>query len=128
LSRDEFLDLLGATNLIPGPNSTELALHISLQRAGWRGLFVAGTAFVAPSALMVAGLAVGYVRWGTLPAAVTIFAGIEAVMIAVVIHALVGLGRAAAGASAVLLWWRRPNPGWLVLMGVAAGLVRYATG
>src|SRR3954469_15679256 len=57
LTREEFLDLLGATNLIPGPNSTEMAIHIGHRRAGWLGLLVAGAAFILPAALMVGALA-----------------------------------------------------------------------
>ena len=56
LTREEFLDLLGATNLIPGPNSTELAIHIGHRQAGWRGLLLAGTCFILPAALIVSGL------------------------------------------------------------------------
>src|SRR6187200_1417706 len=67
LTRQEFLDLLGATNLIPGPNSTEMAIHIGHRRAGWRGLLVAGTAFIVPAMLIVIGLAWAYVRYGALP-------------------------------------------------------------
>src|SRR5574339_232927 len=55
LTHDEFLDLLGATNLIPGPNSTEMAIYIGHRRAGWAGLLVAGTCFIVPAMLMVLG-------------------------------------------------------------------------
>src|SRR5687768_18441405 len=68
LDRDEFLDLVGATNLIPGPNSTELAIHIGRARAGWPGLIVAGTCFILPAMLIVLALAWAYVRFGSLPA------------------------------------------------------------
>ena len=57
LGRDEFLDLLGATNLIPGPNSTEMAIHIGWRRAGWQGLVVAGLAFILPAVLVVLAIA-----------------------------------------------------------------------
>src|SRR5438067_7582103 len=63
LTREEFLDYLGATNLIPGPNSTELAIHIGHARAGWRGLVVAGTCFILPAALIVTALAWSYVKY-----------------------------------------------------------------
>jgi len=63
-----FLDLLGATNLIPGPNSTELAIHIGFERAGWRGLIVAGLAFILPAAGITLALAWLYVRSSALPA------------------------------------------------------------
>lgn len=64
----EFLDLLGATNLIPGPNSTEMAIHVGLSRARWRGLIVAGGSFILPAFLIVPALAWAYVRYGDTPA------------------------------------------------------------
>src|SRR5713226_987233 len=67
LSREKFLDLLGASNLIPGPSSSELAIHIGYLRAGWAGLFVGGLCFIFPAALLAAGLAWAYVRFGHLP-------------------------------------------------------------
>src|SRR6266446_5150638 len=67
LSRAQFLDLVGATNLIPGPNSTELAIHIGYRQSGWTGLVVAGSCFILPAMLIVAGIAWAYVRFGTLP-------------------------------------------------------------
>src|SRR5436190_15492547 len=69
LTREAFLDYLGATNLIPGPNSTELAIEIGRDRAGWPGLVVAGVAFIVPAALIVCIIAWAYVRFGNLPAA-----------------------------------------------------------
>jgi chromate transporter len=95
LSHEEFLDYLGATNLIPGPNSTELAIHIGYARAGWPGLIVAGTCFILPAALIVGSLAWGYVRFGTLPVASGLLYGIKPVVIAVVLQALWGLGHTA---------------------------------
>ncbi|HEU5169258.1 MAG TPA: chromate efflux transporter [Gemmatimonadales bacterium] len=95
LTREAFLDYLGATNLIPGPNSTELAIHIGHARAGWPGLIVAGACFIFPAALMVGALAWAYVRFGTLPAAEGLLYGVKPVVIAVVVQALWGLGRVA---------------------------------
>ena len=95
LTHEEFLDYLGATNLIPGPNSTELAIHIGRDRAGWPGLLVAGACFILPATFIVAGIAWAYVRFGTLPAALGILYGVKPVVIAVVAQALLGLGRAA---------------------------------
>lgn len=69
LSEQHFLDLVGTTNLIPGPNSTELAIHIGRERAGWKGLLVAGSAFIAPAMVIVLALAWLYVEFGTSPAA-----------------------------------------------------------
>jgi chromate transporter len=95
LSREAFLDLLGASNLIPGPSSSELAIHIGYLCAGWRGLVIAGSCFVLPAALMVAALADLYVRFGKLPAAVGVLYGIKPVVIAIILQALWTLGRTA---------------------------------
>jgi chromate transporter len=95
MSREAFLDLLGATNLIPGPNSTEMAIHIGYARAGWRGLIVAGSCFILPATVMVGALAWGYVRFAGLPQIQGILYGVKAVVIAVVIQALWRLGRSA---------------------------------
>ncbi|HEX5387901.1 MAG TPA: chromate efflux transporter [Gemmatimonadales bacterium] len=95
LSREQFLDYLGATNLIPGPNSTELAIHIGHARAGWPGLLVAGACFILPAALIVTAVAWIYVRFGSLPAAAGILYGVKPVVIAVVLQALWRLGRTA---------------------------------
>jgi chromate transporter len=95
LSREAFLDYLGATNLIPGPNSTELAIHIGHARAGWPGLLLAGTCFILPAAVVVTAIAWVYVRFGTLPAAAGVLYGVKPVVIAVIVQALWGLGRTA---------------------------------
>jgi chromate transporter len=95
LSREEFLDYVGATNLIPGPNSTELAIHIGHARAGWPGLLVAGVCFILPAVLIVVAVAWTYVRFGSLPEATWLFYGIKPVVIAIVAQALWGLGRTA---------------------------------
>ncbi|MFI5174260.1 MAG: chromate efflux transporter [Terriglobia bacterium] len=94
LSRERFLDLLGASNLIPGPSSSELAIHIGYQCAGWRGLLVAGSCFILPAAAMVA-LAWAYVHFGRLPATSALLYGVKPVVIAVILQALWGLGRTA---------------------------------
>jgi chromate transporter len=95
LSREEFLDLLAATNLIPGPNSTEMAIHVGYRRAGWRGFLVAGTCFILPAALIVCVLAAAYVRFGRLPAAEGLLWGVRPVIVVVVAQALWLLGRSA---------------------------------
>jgi chromate transporter len=95
LTPEQFLDYLGAVNLIPGPNSTELAIHIGHARAGWSGLLIAGIAFIVPAFLIVFGLAWAYVRYGSLPDAAGILYGVKPVVVAVVAHALVGLARTA---------------------------------
>jgi chromate transporter len=95
LSRDEFLDLLGATNLIPGPNSTEMAVHIGRRRAGWPGILVAGSCFILPSTAIVLAISWAYARFRTLPQTGAVLYGIEPVIIAIVIHALCRLARSA---------------------------------
>jgi chromate transporter len=101
LGREEFLDLLGAANLIPGPNSTELAIHIGRRRAGWAGLLVAGLCFILPAALATTALAWGYLRFGSLPRVGGVLAGFKAVIIAVVVQALVALARSAIRSRAM---------------------------
>src|SRR5829696_948439 len=90
-----FLDLVGATNLIPGPNSTEMVIHIGYLRAGWRGLLVAGTLFIMPAATIVLALSWAYVEYGTTPTGESLLYGIKPVIIAVVAQALWGLVRTA---------------------------------
>jgi len=103
LSRDEFVDYLGATNLIPGPNSTELAIHVGFVRGGWAGLLVAGACFILPAALIVGLLAWSYVRYGALPAASGLLYGIKPVVIAIVAQALVRLGGTALRSRRTML-------------------------
>ncbi|WP_439632293.1 chromate efflux transporter [Gemmata sp.] len=111
LTHAEFLDLLGATNLIPGPNSTEMAIHIGQRVAGWKGFAVAGLCFILPAALIVASLAWCYVAFRTLPPVAGLLYGVKPVLIAVVAQALWKLGRTAVrsrflalvGAAAVVL-------------------------
>jgi chromate transporter len=95
LLREEFLDLLGATNLIPGPNSTELAIHVGYRKAGFRGLLVAGACFILPATLIVMAIAWAYVRFGLLPEVTLVFRSIKPVMVAIVVQALWGLGKTA---------------------------------
>ena len=73
------MDLVSAANLIPGPNSTELVIHIGLQRAGYAGMLVAGLCFIAPAMFSVLALAAAYVRFGSLPAALALLAGVNEV-------------------------------------------------
>jgi len=95
LTREQFLDLLGATNLIPGPNSTELAIPIGHARAGFPGLVVAGACFILPAALIVSALGWAYVRFGALPQVAGLLYGAKPVVIAVVVQALWRLFRSA---------------------------------
>ena len=95
MTREEFLDLLGATNLAPGPTSTKMAIFIGHARGGWQGLLVAGVGFILPATLLVTGFAWAYVRFGSLPAFPHFFEGIKPVVLALIAQALVGLGRTA---------------------------------
>lgn len=113
ITRERFLDLVSASGMIPGPNSTELAMHLGYRRGGWRGLVVAGLSFILPAMLITWVLAWGYVRAGALPAVGGILAGIKPVVFAVVLHALWGLGTTAVrsamtfavAAAALLATW-----------------------
>ena len=90
-----FLDLLGATNLIPGPNATEMAIHLGRVRAGWRGLVLAGACFIAPAMLITLGFAWAYVEYGSTPQVRWLLYGVTPVIIGVVVQALWALGRTA---------------------------------
>jgi len=95
LTREQFLDLVGASGLIPGPSSTEVAIYIGYRRAGWRGLLVAGGCFILPATLIVMAMAWAYLRFGELPTAGGALYGIKAVIIAIVAQALVAFARTA---------------------------------
>lgn len=115
LTDQQFLDLVGATNLIPGPNSTELAMHIGYLRAGWRGLLVGGACFIAPAMLIVLLLAWVYVRFGSTPQAEWLLYGVKPVVIAVIVQALWKLGQKAVnGVTTTLV-------GVLVIVGYFSG-------
>lgn len=111
LSEEQFLDLLGATNLIPGPSSTELAIHIGYERRRWLGLVVAGVSFIVPALVITAACGWAYVRYGALPAASWLLYGVKPVIVGVVVQAIWSLVPKAAktlplrllGALAVLL-------------------------
>ena len=135
VSDERFLDLLGMTNLIPGPNSTEMAIHLGYVRAGWPGLLLGGACFIVPAMLIVLALAWLYVRYGTTPAATAALYGITPVIIAIVVQAMWALARTAvksallAGVGLVVLALAlfRVNElglligGGLVVMAVRAG-------
>lgn len=91
----EFLDMMGATQLIPGPNSTELAIHIGYARAGWPGLLVAGACFILPATAIVMACAWAYVAFGSLPQAAGLLMGVKPVIIAVMAQAIWALGKSA---------------------------------
>ncbi len=95
LTRQYFLDLVGTTNLIPGPNATEIAIHVGYLRAGWPGLIAGGACFIVPAALITMAFAWAYVRFGALPAVAPFLAGIKPAVLAVIVAALWRLGRTA---------------------------------
>jgi len=95
LDDQQFLDLLGATNLIPGPNSTEMCIHIGYLRAGWPGLVIAGTCFIFPAMFIVITIAWIYVKYGSTPTASWLLYGIKPVIIGIILKALWDLGRRA---------------------------------
>jgi chromate transporter len=92
----ELLDLLAAANLVPGPNSTELALHIGWRRARWAGLLVAGACFILPATFITAALAWIYVRYGALPVLAGVMFGVKPVIVAIVVQAAIALAPVAA--------------------------------
>ncbi len=96
LSDQHFLDLIGATNLIPGPNSTEMVMHVGKERGGWKGLIIAGGLFILPAAVMVTLLAWAYVTYGASPQGQSLLYAAKPVVIVIVLQALIKLGRKAA--------------------------------
>jgi chromate transporter len=110
LTREQFLDFLGATNLIPGPNSTEMAIHVGRIRAGWLGLLVAGASFILPSAVMVTALAWAYVRFGSLPQVAGLLYGVKPIVIALIVQAVFKLAKTAVKST------------WIAVVGVFAAL------
>ena len=95
VTREKFLDLLGAANLIPGPSSTEMAIFIGYLCKGWAGLLLGGVCFIAPAMVIVMVLAWAYVRFGNLPQVTWALYGIKPVVIAIILQALWQLGRTA---------------------------------
>ena len=127
ISRDEFFELLGNVNLIPGPNSTEMAMFIGYRRAGWLGFLLGGVCFILPASIIVSGIAWVYINFGKMAQAEGLFYGIKPVIIAVLVQAMWNLGRAAVktpllgivGAVAAALSCFAVNP-FLILLGAGA--------
>jgi chromate transporter len=127
----QFMDLLGATNLIPGPNSTEMTIHIGYRRAGWRGMITAGACFILPATLIVLTLSWAYVRFGALPQVDWLFGGVEPVVLAIVAQALLLLGRktvtsvfpALVGLGAAGFYLMGVGPLWILLGAALLGLL-----
>jgi chromate transporter len=133
LSREKFLDLIGITNLIPGPNSTELAIHIGYERAGWRGLLISGCCFILPATLIVWGLAIAYVQSQSLPQVGWLLYGVKPVIVAIVLQALGKLGQTAikdrptAIATVLVIlfsWWRYSEILLLLWAGLGVMLIK----
>jgi chromate transporter len=131
VTRQQFLDMLGVTNLIPGPNSTEMAIAVGLARAGYAGLCVAGASFILPAALITATIAWAYVRFGTLPQAEALLAGIKPAVIAVIAIGVWRLGRIAVrdvwlsilGGAVLAAFLLGANPIAVLLGGGLVGMV-----
>ena len=131
LTDQEFLDLVGATNLIPGPNSTEMAIHLGFRRAGWPGLLAGGLCFILPASLIVTALAWVYVRFGSSPQAGSLLYGVKPIIIAIIIRALWTLGRktvtgplvAAVGLAVLILSFLGVNEIALLFAGGLAVMV-----
>ena len=137
LSRAEFLDLVGAASLIPGPNSTEVAIHVGLRRAGFAGLVVAGVGFIAPAALMTTVLAWCYVRAGRAPDLFGALRAVKPVVVVILLEAVWKLAQTASktkrlaliGTAAAVATVLGANPlAVLVAAGVAAAAVRTRDG
>ena len=136
LTDQELVDLIGITNLIPGPNSTEMAMHVGRVRGGGRGLVVAGLSFILPAAAIVLALAWAYVEFGDTPTGTALLYGIKPVVIAIVVVALVAFGRTAlttplritVGLVAAALWLAGVNELVLLAAGaVAVAVIRLGT-
>ena len=112
IAREHFLDLVGATNLIPGPNSTEMAIHIGYIYAGLPGLIIAGCCFICPAVLITAVLAWVYVQFGTLPEVTPLLYGIKPAVLAIILGALWRLGKKAVKSWKLLV----------IALGIAASL------
>lgn len=104
ISDQRFIDLIGIVNLIPGPNSTEIAIYLGYLRAGWPGLVVAGACFIGPAMVIVMALAWVYVRFGALPETGWLLYGVLPVVIAIIARALWGLGRTVVRTVFIAVW------------------------
>ena len=137
LTQEHFLDLLGATNLIPGPNSTEMAIHIGYIYAGWLGLIVAGVCFILPAILITGLLAWVYVNYGTSPQVAPLLYGIKPVVLAIIINAIWGLGKKAVKTKQLLIiavvvglitWFAKVNEVVALLLGGILGMIWLRSG
>ena len=133
MTKEGFLDLVGATNLIPGPNSTEMAIHIGYIRAGIAGLIVAGLSFIVPAVVITGVLAWMYVKFGTLPEISPFFFGLKPVVVSIILVAAIRMGKTAAksgqlviiGISVAAASLAGLNEVLALLCGGAAGIMLY---
>lgn len=131
VTRQQFLDMLGAANLIPGPTSTEMAINVGFVRGGWAGLCVAGASFILPAALITGAFAWAYLRFGSLPQVASVLMGIKPAVVAVIAFAIWRLGKAAVkdaglaalGALSVAAFFLGLNPILILFAGGALGMV-----
>ena len=131
VTKQQFLDMLGAANLIPGPTSTEMAINVGFVRAGWIGLCVAGACFIVPAALITGAFAWAYVRFGSLPQAASVLAGIKPAVVAVIAIAIWRLGKTAVkdvglgalGALSLAAFFLRLNPILILFGGGLIGML-----
>ena len=131
VTRQQFLDMLGAANLIPGPTSTEMAINVGFVRAGWTGLCVAGVSFIVPAALITGAFAWAYVRFGSMPQAASVLMGIKPAVVAVIAVAIWRLGKTAVkdaglavlAALSLAAFFLRVNPILIMIAGGALGMV-----
>ncbi|MEA5575189.1 chromate efflux transporter [Anabaena sp. UHCC 0451] len=132
LTQEHFLDLLGATNLIPGPNSTEMAIHIGYIYAGWLGLIIAGVCFILPAVLITGIFAWLYVNYGSLPQFSPLLYGIKPAVLAIILNALWSLGKKAVKTRQLLIiavvvvlltWLLKVNEVVALLLGGILGMI-----
>lgn len=116
LTRQAFLDIVGATNLVPGPNAVEVAIHLGYLHAGWAGFVVAGLCFILPSVLITAGIAWAYVEFGALPQVASLLYGIKPAVLAIILTAVWKLGRTAVKT------WQLAAIGGAVIVAVLFGI------
>lgn len=128
LSREDYLDLIGLASLVPGPNSTEVAIHLGRVRGGWRGLLVAGSCFILPAMILVWGMAIAYVQFQTVPVLRGLLYGVKPVVLAIIVLAFWKLSRTAikdywlaglAVAVAIANWFSISELLLLILGGLA---------
>lgn len=133
LTREHFLDLLAATNLVPGPNSTEMAIHLGFERGGWKGLILAGSSFILPAALITLIFAIIYRAYGQIPEVQAALYGIKPAVIAVIFGALWRLGktavkdifRAVVALLVLIAYFKGVNEVLLMFLGGLVGLLWY---